>query len=37
MDFVDGSKASRELGIKYISLEQTVVDMTKSVRERFGF
>jgi hypothetical protein len=37
MDFVDGSKASRELGIEYTSLEQTVVDMAKSVRERFGF
>ncbi|GFZ49479.1 Putative uncharacterized oxidoreductase [Saitozyma sp. JCM 24511] len=37
MDFVDGSKASRELGLEYTTLEQTVVGMTKSVRERFRF
>ncbi|RSH88684.1 methylglyoxal reductase (NADPH-dependent) gre2 [Saitozyma podzolica] len=37
MDFVDGSKAEKVLGIKYKSFEQTVVEMCKSVRERFGF
>jgi hypothetical protein len=33
----DSSKAARVLGIKYIPFGNIVVDMTKSLRERFNF
>ena len=35
MFVLDGGKATRELGIKYITMEDTLKDMAQSLKERF--
>ena len=37
MNAFDGAKATKVLGIKYETLEDTVVEMGQSLRQRFDF
>ena len=37
MSVFDGAKATKVLGVKYETLEDTVVEMGKCLRRRFDF